>query len=147
MNYVTSQITQLRIAELNSLDPINVMIEDLEPGKGRITITCYGSAWVAYRGGMGGKTISQFFCSSDEDYLAKNLSEIDQHQIDYEKISLDLGEEVCKENIYFHEDQMELLYGDIACRQLPREINPCYAYLCRIIKAVQQALEDLGNWE
>lgn len=29
------------------LDPVRVMIENYEPGKGRITITCYGKAWTA----------------------------------------------------------------------------------------------------
>lgn len=27
------------------LDPVRVMIENYEPGKGRITITCFGKAW------------------------------------------------------------------------------------------------------
>lgn len=33
------------ITDVDRLDPIRVMIENYEPGKGRITITCFGKAW------------------------------------------------------------------------------------------------------
>lgn len=32
------------ITDVDRLDPIRVMIENYEPGKGRITITCFGKA-------------------------------------------------------------------------------------------------------
>jgi hypothetical protein len=67
-------ITMLVLTGMNRLDPIRVMTEDYEPGKGRITITCYGRAWTAYWGGMSGKTVSQFFTSCDACYLLGNLS-------------------------------------------------------------------------
>ncbi|HDS5426271.1 TPA: hypothetical protein QH000_004307 [Klebsiella pneumoniae] len=37
------------ITDVDRLDPIRVMIENYEPGKGRITITCFGKAWTASR--------------------------------------------------------------------------------------------------
>ncbi|MBU1978634.1 MAG: hypothetical protein KJ958_05625, partial [Gammaproteobacteria bacterium] len=67
-------VTRLEITEAKALDPIRVYIEDYEPGKGRITISCYDSAWVGYWGGMSGATISQFFMRSDACYLCGNLS-------------------------------------------------------------------------
>lgn len=69
-----STVTRLEITEAKSLDPIRVYIEDYEPGKGRITISCYDSAWVGYWGGMGGGTISEFFTRSDAGYLIGNLA-------------------------------------------------------------------------
>jgi hypothetical protein len=68
-----STVTRLEITELQKLDPIRVYIEDYEPGKGRITISCYDGAWVGYWGGMGKRTLSQFFTCCDAEYLAGNL--------------------------------------------------------------------------
>jgi hypothetical protein len=68
-----STITRLEITEAPSLDPIRVYVEDYEPGKGRITISCYDAAWVGYWGAMGKENIAQFFTSCDAEYLAGNL--------------------------------------------------------------------------
>ncbi len=52
------------------LDPIRVITEDYELGKGRMTVTCFDSAWVAYWGAMGGKTVRKFVLQCDSGYLA-----------------------------------------------------------------------------
>jgi hypothetical protein len=56
-----------------SLDRIEVYWRNYEPGKGSVTITCYGSAWTAYFGAMSGSTIQQFFTSAGTDYLVNKL--------------------------------------------------------------------------
>lgn len=73
MEVVKSTVRRIEIFNLPRLDPIRVYLEDYDPGKGRITISCYDAAWVGYWGGMGGKTIAQFFTSCDAGYLAGNL--------------------------------------------------------------------------
>jgi hypothetical protein len=55
------------------LDPIRVITENLEPGKGRIIIVCFNAAWVGYWGAMGGQTVEQFVLSCDAEYLAGNI--------------------------------------------------------------------------
>lgn len=55
------------------LDPIRVITENFEPGQGRIIITCYDTAWVAYWGAMGNKRVEEFFVSCNPEYLADNL--------------------------------------------------------------------------
>lgn len=57
MKVTTSLVTQLKITEVPNLDPIDVMLENFEPGKGRITIRCYTKAWTSYWGGMSGQTV------------------------------------------------------------------------------------------
>jgi hypothetical protein len=77
MNVETGTVTIVRITDIaasHSLDPIRVTLDDIEPGKGRINIECWGKAWASYWGGMGEKTISQFFASCDNGYLIQNLS-------------------------------------------------------------------------
>lgn len=67
----------LRISDLmpsHRLDPIRVTLDDIEPGKGRITIECYSKAWASYWGAMSGQTIAQFFAGCDNDYLIGNLA-------------------------------------------------------------------------
>lgn len=69
-----STVTRIEITEAPRLDPIRVYLENYEPGKGRITISCYDAAWVGYWGGMSGDTIEAFLCRCDAGYLASNLS-------------------------------------------------------------------------
>jgi len=61
------------IKDAPGLDWIYVYWSDVEPGKGHVTITCYGSAWCAYFGGMPGDTIRQFFQRADTSYLVTKL--------------------------------------------------------------------------
>ncbi|ENJ9863796.1 hypothetical protein AB2X26_004552 [Salmonella enterica] len=51
------------------LDPVRVMIENYELGKGRITITCYGKAWTGAWFAMGGDTVQEFIKRVSNDYL------------------------------------------------------------------------------
>lgn len=36
------------IMQSHRLDPIRVTLDDIEPGRGRITVECYGRAWASY---------------------------------------------------------------------------------------------------
>ncbi|WP_313129473.1 hypothetical protein [Pseudescherichia vulneris] len=51
------------------LDPVRVMIENYEPGKGRITITCYGQAWTGAWFAMGGDSVQEFIERVSNEYL------------------------------------------------------------------------------
>lgn len=57
------------------LDPITIFWQDWAPGRGAVTITCYGSAWTCYFGAMSDRTIRQFFAEADSDYLVKKLKD------------------------------------------------------------------------
>lgn len=78
MKVETSQITKLLISDLmgepHKLDPVTVILEDFEPGKGKIIIECYRQSWSSYWGGMSGRTIAQFFSDCGSDYLIGNLA-------------------------------------------------------------------------
>ncbi|EEM9676033.1 hypothetical protein GI383_19540 [Salmonella enterica] len=51
------------------LDQVRVMIENYEPGKGRITITCFGKAWTGAWFAMGGDTVQEFIKRVSNEYL------------------------------------------------------------------------------
>ena len=73
MRVTKSTVERIEISDAPRLDPIRVFIEDYEPGKGRITISCYDAAWVGYWGGMSGRTVAKFFMDCDAEYLAGNM--------------------------------------------------------------------------
>lgn len=77
MNITTKKCAMLIIDDILSaphrLDPVRVIIENLEPGKGRIIIVCYDAAWVGFWGAMGGRTVEQFILSCDAGYLSSCL--------------------------------------------------------------------------
>lgn len=56
-----------------SLDGITVFWQDLGPSRGCVTIVCYGAAWAGYFGGMGNRTIREFFKEADTSYLVSKL--------------------------------------------------------------------------
>ncbi|MEX7569105.1 hypothetical protein [Enterobacter hormaechei] len=57
------------LTDLERLDPVRVMIENYEPGKGRVTITCYGKAWTAAWFALGGDDVQTFIKRVSDDYL------------------------------------------------------------------------------
>lgn len=67
-------VKKLLIRDLPSLDPISLYLEDLGPGQGNVTITCYGKSWVSYWGAMGKETVAEFILSCGTDYLINCLS-------------------------------------------------------------------------
>lgn len=62
-------VLSLVITGAERLDPVRVMIENYEPGKGRITITCYGKAWTAAWFAMGGDDVQTFIKRVSNEYL------------------------------------------------------------------------------
>lgn len=72
-------ITRLYIENAQALDPVTVLMEDMKPGIGRITIICWGEVWTSFWGGMSGRSISQFFLAENSEYLAKNLRGSQKH--------------------------------------------------------------------
>lgn len=74
MKLEATTVTMIRISELRNLDPIRVSLDNIEPGKGRITIECYGEAWSSWWGAMSGLSVEEFFVGCDNDYLIQNLA-------------------------------------------------------------------------
>ena len=73
MNTEISTVRKIKITELERLDPITVYIEDLSPGRGKITVECYGRTWSSFWPAMGKRSIAQFFVDCNEDYIANNF--------------------------------------------------------------------------
>lgn len=166
MKIETTKVTKLVISEADRLDPVHVFLEDIGPRQGRITINCYGQSWTAYWGGMGDRTIAQFFQSCDEYYLAGKLSNIRASVTDFDAIQEQAKRLVLKlrrerdislgkarelfdaVNQIGHVDRgedlpreiMEAIYGDDWWCRLPEKPNPEHQYLCRIINTVKAAL-------
>lgn len=74
MKITEKPLEMLVIEDLPNLDPVRVILENFEPGQGRIIIVCYDAAWVGYWGSMSGDTIQDFFVRCDAGYLQSNLS-------------------------------------------------------------------------
>lgn len=169
MNIVEETIRRITISQVPDLDPIRVALEDIEPGKGRINIECWGTCWANYWGGMGDRTIAEFFSTCSVQYLAGKLSNIESEVFDPDKLEETLKREVIEErrkryinndearkrfdaidclDLPEHEaqlwcisDQMHEILGEEWWYSLPKKPNPDYEYLCRIIRTVQEALK------
>lgn len=168
-----STVRKLNLTDLmgepHKLDPVTVILEDFEPGKGKIIIECYGESWSAFWGSMG-RTIAEFFCRCDEHYLANKLSGISGDIPDYDALSGTARKEVCRlrrdediaksdardlfddagrfsdaESVHdLDGSAMQEIFGDEWWHAIPTKPNPAYEYLCRVIKAVQAGIKSAG---
>jgi len=68
-----NSIKQLKISDHPGLDLVNVYLENIEPGKGRILIECWGKSWTAYWGAMSGMIIEDFFVLAENSYITDRL--------------------------------------------------------------------------
>jgi len=67
-------VTRYRIEDAPGLDPVTVYVENYTPGKGRMVVTCYASAWTAFWGAMGDDTtLEQFVAGCSPEYVADNM--------------------------------------------------------------------------
>lgn len=100
MNITEATVRQIKLTDImgsHSLDPIDIIVEDFEPGKGRITIRCWGSAWTSFWGAMGRFSTEEFFLSCDEHYLAGCLARgIHEDRYSPERTAQDAKREVLK---------------------------------------------------
>lgn len=166
MKITTSQVTALVLSGLDNLDPITVYLDNPEPGRGTITIRCWDACWTAGWPSMSGRSVEEFFVARDDDYLAKNLSSI-QEEVTAEgevlakhlrgmvcslrrsgKLSKGnargiwddtIGMDVTEGYCMDHHILTETLGGGWWL-DLPTMPNPDYVYLCRIIQAVRDGL-------
>lgn len=73
MNTRNINVVGMQIVDAPELDPIDVFWADYGPGRGSVTITCYGNAWTCYFGAIGGNTIREFFAECEVNYLTDKL--------------------------------------------------------------------------
>src|SRR5690606_17064159 len=139
MRVETSTCTKVVISDLiNSefkLDPVTVYLNDIGPRQGKITIECYGQSWSAFWGGMGDRTIAEFFCSCDEHYLAGKLSNIRSVVDDLEALpaiarneiirlrksralDADAARDMWDDTEWLEVERVEQLHGDTAAGEL-----------------------------
>ena len=135
------------------LDQIICYYEDHSPGKGMITLVCYGEAWSCYWGSMGNENLIEFFLSADTGYLANKLWNHTYPQIDtdYDKLNdimveadPDFYEDVS--NAYMlgvNQDAVSEVLGNEWWEALPTKDVYQYDYLKRIVDATKEAFKEL----
>ncbi|EKJ7349181.1 TPA: hypothetical protein ACTLRO_000109 [Klebsiella pneumoniae] len=69
MKVEKSDVLAFTISDVERLDPVRVVIENYEPGKGRITVTCFGKAWTGAWFAMGEDNAQEFIKRVSNDYL------------------------------------------------------------------------------
>lgn len=84
MKIITTTITKYELIGIDHLDPITIILEDLGPRTGRLTISCYGEAWTAYWGGMGERPLIDFLLSCNVDYVSDKLFTGEKYAPDFD---------------------------------------------------------------
>jgi len=135
-------VRKLVLTELDDLDPITMILEDYGPGRGKLTVECFGDAWSAFWPAIGQCDVARFVARASTDYIASKLSNVRKHVTDYEKIAKDIGVEDIEDiTLLLHEKQVAEAYGEDWMHSLPQKVNPQYEYLCRVVGVVRLACE------
>ncbi|MDW1507478.1 hypothetical protein R7D97_25140 [Vibrio sp. Vb5031] len=97
MNLEETLIKRIRVTDVENLDPVTIMLEDFEPGKGKIVIECWGRSWSSFWPAMGQKNISDFFIGCNDDYLIRNLApQIQIHEPDFDQFNAEIKKKICE---------------------------------------------------
>lgn len=165
---IEKDIKKIEIDPENGLDRISVYFENHNKGEGEVVIKCYDKSWNHYWGAMGDEDVKEFFLSSNTDYIASKLFKNnikvedwdklynmikDHYKDDYEKGDFsgevgELFEELAKNcdnsdwEIWMRDnhDVMSEVLGDDWFYKIPKELNPEYVYLSKIVDSVKEAL-------
>ena len=140
MKVEQSEVTKIKITELEHLDPITVYIEEWQEKKyndiryqGRITILCYGMALNYFWGAMG-RPMKEFFCTASTSYIA-------------DKFELN-ARETFKPQAYTgyfdDEDNWQTKDADDVDVEMSEHHRK---YICKIIEAVKDAFRELLKQE
>jgi len=167
MKVEVEKVVRLKLTDLTeyNLDPVSVYLEDVSKGKGKIVIECYCESWSSFWGGIGDRSVAQFFISCDNDYLINKLTSVSKHIVDESKLAesskkqilklrkhLDLDEDEARELWDFIEysglsendnEIMHKIWGDEWWYSLPDKKNPDWEYLDRIVSAVKDAIKSI----
>lgn len=171
MKITESTVKMLTITDVAGFpDPIRVTIDDLEPGRGRITIVCFDATFSAFWGAMGPRekpsTVAEFFCRCDEGYLASSLcpgmsewvydpegtADAAKREVLRMRKARDISSSQARD--FFNDIGFEIeKTGRVLYRVFGHEYwshhvdkrNPTHINLCRIIVIVQEALRSLES--
>ncbi len=147
MKTTKNQTETYVLTKLDRLDPVTVYVTNYEPGQGKIVIECFGSAWAYFWGGMGDKTLQQFFVTCDNDYILNKLLD-ETRQTDFDEIN-DLAQKkgfsICVDSdveMAWQAEEMAECFGPEWYMDLPRCNTSDYGYLGRIVTAIKGAFHE-----
>ena len=125
------------IFDADKLDPVTVFLQDFGGGCGRLIVECWCTAWAAYWGAMGTRSVREFVLDAHADYIAMRMFPQDRKHI--------------------KRDEAYLLRIVKVVQQALRDgagVEPCgererYAHLCETLPPPDYAAGDAAwdGWE
>lgn len=166
-----SVISKVRIEGVGRLDPIDLVMEDIAPHKGKVIIRCGDESWTGSWTGMpGDDDISAFMKTAPAEYLVDRLCNHKPDIKDYRPLTGILREHVCKRRRLrvldkavardlYDKANFPMLHEDVPNAALiescvdsycwwnfiPDQPNPEYQHMSDVIHAVQAGLRRLGK--
>lgn len=170
MQVIESTVKKLTITGVEGIDSIHVTLEDQIPGKGMLSISCCNDAFSYFWPAMGGRNISQFVLGASCDYITKCVCSHREYVDDIDELIVEIKKQILfsrrrdhirpyearslfavADSDFIKNDYRELndlnhkVFGcSIYEFDIPVKINPEYAYVEKIVKAVQVALKQIG---
>lgn len=167
MKIERSVVEKLRVTDVPSLDPVEIILEDFGQGRGKVTMSCFGESWTAFWPSMAG-SLKQFITSANNDYLAncfcrgidsRSADESKDHEfmISHIKELLSHGDisdyeasmalDALKGHDQYDRHWMPLEVELVMCEpwniDWPTMPSPKYEYLCRICNVLREVVNSM----
>lgn len=157
---IVEDVTTIKVVRITpeGRDPITVTIDDFSPGKGQLSLSCFGLGWAHHWNAIGQRGLVQFILACDNDYLAGKLHHGPEYEFDLEGTRAALRKKIIEarrndginaEEARIHFDsvgelwQEDLMFGELAetydVSQLERPTRE-YNYLRQIVSDVKKGL-------
>lgn len=163
MKIESKQVTKHTITDIPGIaDPVHLMLEE-ENDKGRLLVSCYDEAWVAFWNAMSGRTLVRVILASESDVIAERLFPHARHEEDLDGLLTLAIEKATKlgdseltteledlelrgfESPWDHAQTFASALGECWYNQIPRKDCHKFEYLHKIVKGIQEALRELAT--
>jgi len=146
MGTTKTQTETYVLQKLDRLDPVTAYVTNAESGvgQGKIVIECYSKAWACYWGGMGERSLQEFFISCDNAYILNRMLE-QTTQTDFDeinKLAEKKGFDICVTSdveVAMSAVDMDKCFGSCWMMDLPTCNTSDYEYVGRIVDALREA--------
>ncbi|MDX5584115.1 MAG: hypothetical protein QNK20_04180, partial [Aureibaculum sp.] len=139
------------LTNIDGLDPVTIYVTNYKIGQGKIVIECFGDVWSYFWGGLGNKSLQEFFVSCDNSYILNKLLK-KTTQTDFEEIN-NLADkrgfpEICVSSdvdVAMQAGDMDKCFGDEWYMELPTCETTEYWHLSRIVDAIKDSFKREGD--
>lgn len=89
MDIKKSEVSKITVSDLDSLDPVTILLDESSSKSGSITIEWYGHTWSSYWDSINTPSLMDFILTCDNEYLANCLWDESKDQMEFDVVKFE----------------------------------------------------------